>query len=129
MPGCSSRFTGSELGDELGMFGHLRDLLEMRAFETVEELAKPRFRQLIGDRLVALGNNVLSNHDVNPRSRVEQLVEARHDPRGRSEQVDLVLQRLRHLHLPEPVPEWLSDSSIGMVMEDDEVADALHFER
>ena len=122
-------FHGGEFGDEGAVIGHPGDLLHMRALEAVKEVLEPCLGELIGDRMIGLGNDVLADHHVDPSPSLEELVEAGNDPCRRPEQVDLVLERLGQLHLAKSVPEGFSDPFVRVIMKDYEVADALHFKR
>ena len=110
--------------------GMSRNFLDVRPLEPVEELAQPRLRQLVGDRIPAFRNDVLADHHLDPRARVEQLVEARGRParttRNRSilccsGSGTFMARRSSQNGSPSPL--------IDVIVEDDEVADALHLER
>src|SRR4051812_34023235 len=113
--------------DELAMLRHARDLLHVGSLESVKEFAKALFGQLVGDRVISFGNDVLADHDVDPGARVEQFIKAWNDACSRSEKVDLMLQLLGNFHRPKAIPERLTLSPVGVIVKDDEVADPLHF--
>ena len=58
----------------------------------------------------------------------EQLIAFAEDPAMAAEQVDLLAQRVGDVHVPAVAPELRIVALRGVVVQDDEVADALVFE-
>ena len=92
-------------------------------------MTQPALLDRVRERMPVLRNDALTDHHLHPATQVEQFVQAREYAARLTEKLDPMMQRFRDLHGAELVPEGFADAAIRMVMEDDEVAEPLHFER
>src|SRR5688572_3174473 len=79
--------------------------------------------------VIASRVDVLAKKDRHPTGLEEGFVSMKHDAAAALEHLDLLLQGIRHTHLPAVAPERRVVSLRGVIMQDEEVTDALEFQR
>ena len=93
-----------------------------------EKLRELRIAQGGGERMNARWNNALADHHLQPAGLGEKLFMLTINAARRAEEIELGLQRRRHGHFAPLDPEGGVRPLIRVVMENDEIADALEFE-
>ena len=111
--------------DEIGMARIAVDLAPVEGVERIKIALEIGLVDRLGQRVAALGNNPLPRHDLEPAHLAEQLVAVPDDVPAGPEQFDTRGKAVRQSHLAHCLPEGLR-ALVHVVVEHDEVADALH---
>ena len=105
---------------------HACDVALVGALHRREELLELVTRKFVRERVPALRFDALTEHHLHPTGHVEELVLVAHDFPAGTEHLDLFRQRVGNRHGAKHIPERLTFASIGVIMQDDEIADAFH---
>ena len=83
-------------------------------------------RKLVRERVPALRFDALAEHHLHPTGHVEKLVLVAHDFPAGTEHLDLFRQRVGNRHGAKHIPERLTFAPVGVIMQDEKIADAFH---
>ena len=112
------------LRDEFGMRGHCLDTCRDDALRVGQERAHLGDRTQVGKGMVAARANALPLHHLYPAQLAKQLIVLAEEAAVAAIQIDLVLQRGRHLHRAAVLPERRVVALRGLVVQDDKVTRA-----
>src|SRR5688500_15748796 len=107
------------------MIGHASRVLCKGAFDHIQKFCEPLRLQLVSKRVPRARQNALPNHDLHPPACIKQLIEAGKDPARGTEELDAVLKAVGNLHAAQFIPEGQALTPVRVIVEDDEIADAL----